>query len=468
VPRVELAFNNGDLPVANALIDLLVEPAICGLTADQVIWPRRERQGTSMGRQTIVDHWLAYVRAMVPELGRLTLLDEELTGEVREHMERFAGLPGDADDKHAAVFQPVGQLVPLEVAARAASTDTGVRLYSAEIVCAYQRRVKSKAQLAWVYDGEKGCGSLANVVAIVVNGAVRTGDQWRHISAPVDARPLAPMGNETTDAMIDRLAADMLHDYNKVIERLRAVGEASAASTLQQLPFIVEHQSFGTPLRRGERPPVADHFVPGTSHALVTTILAAGRPLAAMANARSGMERFDRSVGHLRYGARRFAPPMDQRELLTRLRALAAAGGLDGASSETLLRAVNGRLLNPDRGRDDWATVHLAGDLYLAGGRDRGARAVQMVAVARISPTNEVQLFVLRARPSEYGRLLKALDARFSRPGLIAHHSCLRRWRKRAAALFVLNGGASAHLRSGIEAAVETANIIYILAALRR
>ncbi|HEX5925819.1 MAG TPA: hypothetical protein VFY45_18440 [Baekduia sp.] len=468
MPRDELTLNDEDVPVAHALIEKLVRPSICDLTRDSVIWPRRKREGTAMGPTTIVEHWLLYVGNMVPELARLTRERETLTGEVGDHMERFAGLPRDADDKHATVFAPAGQLVPPEVLARAASTDTGIRLHSAEFVLAYERRTKSKAELPWLYKGDKGDGAMANVLALVVNGVVVCDGRFRHVSGPVDARPLTAMGKETADAMIARLAADMLHDFNKAIERLRTVGEVSAALTLRRLPFLVEHQDWGAPLARKPHDGVSDHFVPGTSHALVRTILAARRPLAAMANARLGMEHLDRSIGHLRYDAHRLGRPMNERQLLTALRDLAHAGALDGSTSKRLLEAVAGTLLNPSRAPDACARVQLRGALFVAGGRDRGAEAIQMYGLARITPTNEVQLFVLRGRPDEYGLLLKALEARYSHAGRIAHLSCLSRWRKRAGALFVLNGGAGAHLRSGIEAAVETANWIYILAALRR
>ncbi|MDQ3739420.1 MAG: hypothetical protein M3389_00620, partial [Actinomycetota bacterium] len=260
----ELVLRDEDLPRALLFIAELVEPVITKLVANPEQWPRCEPGGTSLSPQTIVRHYLEFVARMPSELARLSREDEALSGEIGDLMERFADLDRDADDKHAVVFRPLAQLAPLEVVARCASTDPAVRVHSAELVLAFRRRTKSKARLAWVYDGAPGFGSLANVIALVVNGSVFCDGESRPFTGTVDARPLARLGNESADAMIARLASDMLDDYRKVIHRLRAAGELSAARTLKLLPFIVEHQSFGAPKSRGPNPPVTDHFVPGT------------------------------------------------------------------------------------------------------------------------------------------------------------------------------------------------------------
>src|SRR4051794_33794518 len=155
------------------LINELVAPTLDDLICDAQRWPRKHGAGTGMSAESIRSHWLCFVERVTLELARLSRENGTLAGRVTDLMEQFADLPAGADDKHAAVFRPVGQLAALALVARRASVDPCMSLLSAEIVVEYRRRERTKPDdkpLPGVWNGISGVGAMANVIAIVING----------------------------------------------------------------------------------------------------------------------------------------------------------------------------------------------------------------------------------------------------------------------------------------------------------
>jgi len=441
-------------------------PVFADLVDDPREWPRRHRNNSTMCADEILEHIGAFIERITFHFDELSRDSLPLTGEIAELMETFAGLPRDADDLHRVVFWPLSQLAPLSMLARRAARDTWVRIHSAEFVIEHRRKSGAKdGVLPWVYSN-LGYGGRANVIALVVNGLIQGvgGGGFRPFTAAVNARPLMRMGGESDDAMIARHARDMLTDFREVIRRLAAARETSAAMTLQQMPFIVSHQDYGAPLRRGERPPVASHFTPGTSYALMATLARAGRPVAATIDPRRGLEARNTAQGRLRYetqGGR----PLDQRELVRRADELARTGALDRRFARRLERGLNARILPTAPG--GVPLVHLLGRLQLTGDGVHGAVPVAGHGLLRLEPMSDAQVWMLRVpRGHSYATTLDAIQRRQAIEARLAHERCIARWRERAAALFVLHGRGATSLRAGIEAVMEVANLVYVFAAL--
>lgn len=453
--------------------ELLARP-ILELASDRVLWRHKYGNATGWGEDNIAEAYLAFLTRVAAHFSELTRDRRRLDGRLKSLCE-FAGLTPEQRDLHPVVFSAgAGRLVTPQALALLACEEEGLNVKGLRLVVLHEWLSDPILDRPGVFYTPDAGGTL-NVLALVAEGdapphADAEFDVW---AAPVASRLLERRGVETDAEMVARLLAEMLGDISKAAHLLDADGEVEAARLLLELPVTADQLRYGGPVAQRPAPRTDMTLWPGEVGEIHAVLRRAGRRYAlafgpALAATRNPGHRGVVSSARLRY-ERTNQRMVEGVQLLRMLWALGEEDEADvgaGRRRRRIEKTLGVVTVSEARLRDlgmvgaDWMV--LDGVLKVGFVAHGGAVDTKVMMRQRGS---DLTAYAFSGRVQD---MLQVAHRSFREGMEQTLGACvITRYQQRVGGYFVIKAGVKEHLRDGVEAALNTANLLYIAVALR-